>query len=312
MYDFSPMVPEIELRELRVFLTLAEELHFGRTGERLQIDRSRVSQVIATLETRIGGRLFERTSRRVRLTALGEQLRGNVAPVYEQLRREIALAHETATGVTGTLRIGSYSALLLGPHIAEIIAAFEARHPGAHATYLDTGTERDYLDWLRADEVDLVAAWLPVTDPEFAVGPVLLRDRRVLLVAPDHPLARRKTVEVEDLAGYAVTDVPSFNREMMDVLIPPVTPSGVRLRRKVSRTLEEALMCVARGEQVHPTVATVLDHYTHHSVLAIPFSDLGPSESVLVRRVADRSPKTLAFSQAAEEMLAGGQTPLRV
>ena len=114
MYDFSLMVPEIELRELRVFLTLAEELHFGRAGDRLQIDRSPVSQVIATLETRIGGKLFERTSRRVRLTALGEQLRAGVAPVYEQLRREIALVQETATGATGTLRIGTYSAMLLG------------------------------------------------------------------------------------------------------------------------------------------------------------------------------------------------------
>ena len=68
-------------------------------------------------------------------------------------------------------------------------------------------------------------------------------------------------------------------------------------------------MGVARGEQVHPTVATVLDHYRQHPVVAIPFSDLRPSESVLVRRAADRSPRTLAFSQAAAEVLASRRTP---
>jgi DNA-binding transcriptional LysR family regulator len=65
------MRPALELREIRAFLTLAEELHFGRTAERLELTPSRVSQTIRTLETRVGGRLFERTSRRVRLTTTG-------------------------------------------------------------------------------------------------------------------------------------------------------------------------------------------------------------------------------------------------
>lgn len=60
------MLAGIELRDIRTFLTLAEELHFGRAGERLGVSPSRVSQTIRTLETRIGGRLFERSSRRVR------------------------------------------------------------------------------------------------------------------------------------------------------------------------------------------------------------------------------------------------------
>ena len=75
----------VELREIRVFLTLAEELHFGRTAERLGITHSRVSQTIQTLEARVGAKLFDRTSRRVALTRLGEQLRAALSPVYREL-----------------------------------------------------------------------------------------------------------------------------------------------------------------------------------------------------------------------------------
>jgi DNA-binding transcriptional LysR family regulator len=70
----------VELRELRAFIALAEELHYGRTAERLDLTPGRVSQIVRTLEVKVGGRLFDRTSRRVRLTPLGEQLRANLDP----------------------------------------------------------------------------------------------------------------------------------------------------------------------------------------------------------------------------------------
>jgi DNA-binding transcriptional LysR family regulator len=72
----------VELREIRTFLVLAEELHFGRTAERLRVTPSRVSQTIRTLERRVGGRLFDRTSRSVRLTPVGEQFCAAVAQPF--------------------------------------------------------------------------------------------------------------------------------------------------------------------------------------------------------------------------------------
>jgi DNA-binding transcriptional LysR family regulator len=99
----------IELREIRTFHTLAEELHFGPTAERLAVTPSRVSQTIRTLETRIGGALFERSSRSVRLTSLGTQLLSTVKPPYEALERALFGAQDAATGGTGQLRFGAYS-----------------------------------------------------------------------------------------------------------------------------------------------------------------------------------------------------------
>jgi DNA-binding transcriptional LysR family regulator len=71
----------VELREIETFLVLAEELHFGRSATRLHLSQSRVSQTIRSIESRIGGRLFDRTSRQVRLTLLGELLRDRSDPL---------------------------------------------------------------------------------------------------------------------------------------------------------------------------------------------------------------------------------------
>lgn len=96
------MIPVFELRQINVFLVLAEELHFARTAGRTGLTPSRVSQTIRELEAGLGGRLFERTSRRVTITPLGEQLRREMAPAYEQMQRAYSAAREISSTVTGT------------------------------------------------------------------------------------------------------------------------------------------------------------------------------------------------------------------
>jgi Bacterial regulatory helix-turn-helix protein, lysR family len=78
----------MELRDIEIFLTLAQELHFGRTAERLHVSPARVSQAIKKQERLIGAELFTRTSRNVRLTPVGERLRADLAPVYRRAQGE--------------------------------------------------------------------------------------------------------------------------------------------------------------------------------------------------------------------------------
>ena len=79
----------MEQRDIEIFLTLAEELHFGRTAERLHVSTARVSQTIKKLERRIGAALFERTSRQVALTPIGRRLDDDLRPAYQQIREGI-------------------------------------------------------------------------------------------------------------------------------------------------------------------------------------------------------------------------------
>lgn len=294
----------LELRELRTFLALAEVLHYGRTAERLGVTPSRVSQTIRVLETRVGGKLFDRTSRRVRLTPLGERLRDDVAPAYEQLHRAYADAHEIATGVAGTLRLGMYTPVLGGPYLLDIVKTFQTRHHDCRVQLIETGLVREQLDWLRHDEADLLAMRLPFDHPDVAIGPTLSREDRVVLVAEDDPLAERDSIFYEDLADYTVPDGTTLPRELMDALIPPCTPSGLRLKRVFAHTPTEVLMRVAAGEIVHPTVSSFLEYFPNPGVTAVPIRDLPPSETALVWLKEHRSVKIEAFARAAADVVA--------
>src|SRR4051794_5942100 len=122
---------DIELRELRLFLVLAEELHFGRTAERLGLTPSRASQTLRALERKLGGpRLFDRTSRVVTLTAAGHALYGELAPVVTGLDNTLTRARARAAG-PGMVRLGVLNAASGTVVLNEAVTLFEQAHDGA-------------------------------------------------------------------------------------------------------------------------------------------------------------------------------------
>jgi DNA-binding transcriptional LysR family regulator len=125
----------MEFRDVEILLTLVEELHFGRTAELLRVTPARVSQAIKKQERQIGGPLFERTSRNVRLTPLGRQLCDDLRPHYWGLRESMLRAQQAARGASGTLALGT-----MGPQgwmLQAIVELFRARHPGARLVHRD-------------------------------------------------------------------------------------------------------------------------------------------------------------------------------
>jgi DNA-binding transcriptional LysR family regulator len=85
---------DVELRDLRIFLVLADELHFGRTAERLGISQPTVSGAVRVLESRLGVKVFDRTSRRVRLTPAGEALKRGLVPALSAVDQALAQTSE--------------------------------------------------------------------------------------------------------------------------------------------------------------------------------------------------------------------------
>src|SRR5262245_55363058 len=120
------MWQDLELRELRIILMLADELHFGRTAERLGISQPGVSETVRVLESRLGVKVFDRTSRRVRLTPAGEGLKRSLVPALAALDRALAETSDLSHAVRGLLRVG-FVLTTEGPALSRLVAAFQAR-----------------------------------------------------------------------------------------------------------------------------------------------------------------------------------------
>jgi DNA-binding transcriptional LysR family regulator len=112
----------LERHEFDAFLTLSEELHFGRTAERLRVSTARVSQTIRKLERQVGSPLFIRTSRRVELTAVGRQLYDDLRPARNMIDTAMQRAIDAGRGFTGTLRAGFLTAAVLAVPSGECLA----------------------------------------------------------------------------------------------------------------------------------------------------------------------------------------------
>ena len=286
----------MDTAEIEVFLVLAEELHFGRTAERLRMPQPRVSRLVAALERRVGGVLFERSSRRVRLTPLGQRLAGQLKPVYAQLVEVLDEARADARGTTGVIRIG-FSPTSNMEALTRLTEAFEARGLGCQAV-LEVVSNFDPYSALRRDELDVLVNWLAVDEPDLTVGPVLEQRDRVLAVASSDPLAARPSVSVEDLADREVALMP-FPPALYDAIIPPRTPSGRIIRRtQPVRSIHELVALVARGRIVHPT-ASGIPMFTRDDIALIPIRDLSPLPLGLIWCTAHDNARIQALVQTA-------------
>src|ERR1700679_2815758 len=159
---------DLELRELRIFLVLAEELHFGRTAARLGISQPGVSEAVPVLESRLGVKVFERTSRRVSLTPAGGQLRGDLGPALTALDQALARASALSQVVRGLLRIG-FVLTAEGPALSRLTTAFQARYPACEIRLQEVETFDAYR-LLRRGDIDVLCNWLAVDEPDLVAG----------------------------------------------------------------------------------------------------------------------------------------------
>jgi DNA-binding transcriptional LysR family regulator len=301
----------IELREIRVFLTLTEELHFGRTAERLGLTQSRVSQTLRALERSLGDRLVDRTSRRVTLTPAGERLHAELNPAYLELLGVLERCARANQVVAGVVRLGIAHAGAINPGLLSVIDVFETRYPESTVQIVELPYRERHAP-LRHGEVDLMVTRLPMDQPDLVVGPVVSREPRILAVARDHPLAVLDSVSVEDLAGYAVLDVADLGpKEIAIAWVPEKTPSGqpIRRLRVTARDFSDLVILIARGRIVHPTVASAASRFAHPNIVCLPIEDMPPSSTALAWRRGASNPRIRALVTVAREVLRSAQPP---
>jgi DNA-binding transcriptional LysR family regulator len=282
-----------ETREVESFLALAEELHFGRTAERLRVSTAQISQTIRKLERRIGAPLFTRTSRRVELTPVGRQLLADLGPAWSAVGAALDRAVEAGRGVTGTLHV-AFGDAAGGQLLAGVAELFRQRAPGCAVEFREV-RPAEVLPWLREGEVDVVLAGLPLEGPDLVTSPVLVRETRFLAVAAGHPFARRDAVPVTDLARVTV-----LRCALPDPWLDEHAPdAAVRPRAG----LQELLTLAGAGEGVLPVGAHIRRYYPRPDVAYVPLDGAPRLEWALVWRDGSATARVRAFAGAAADLV---------
>ncbi|OKJ68588.1 LysR family transcriptional regulator [Streptomyces sp. CB02460] len=291
----------MERYEIETFLTLADELHFARTAERLRVSPGRVSQTVKALERRVGGPLFERTSRRVALTPVGRRLREDLLPAYRLIQRAVADATAAYAGVRGALRVG-FTTPWCGELLIKAGDAFTARQPDCTVEPLYV-TYNSAVTALRKKRVDLLVAALPVEESDVVAGPVLFSEERALVVPSGHPLARRPTVSPEALAELPLVTAAGVSKAFGESFFPTRTPGGLPIEHgPAAGGWQGVLSLVGAGKGA--TVATVAAgrYYVRPDVAYVPFDDAEPVDYALMWRTGDRPSGLSALIRTVVEL----------
>jgi DNA-binding transcriptional LysR family regulator len=191
----------MELRHLRYFLVLAEELHFGRAAARLGISQPPLSQQIKILEDLLAVRLFNRTNRRVELTQAGRFFLAEARATLERAERAVSVATRAQRGELGELRIGMFPSAPLLSRIGDAILTFRKNFPDVQLVLNEIESHqqtqgllegREHVAIIRSAAAPILPAQLEVTE--------LLREPFHVVMRSDHPLAKRRKIEIGSLA----------------------------------------------------------------------------------------------------------------
>ncbi|ESA34878.1 family transcriptional regulator [Leptolyngbya sp. Heron Island J] len=177
----------MELRHLRYFLAVAEELHFGRAAQRLHIAQQPLSRQIRNLEDELGILLFHRTKRRIRLTQAGQVFLQETRKTLAQADHAVVMAQRVGQGVAGQLSIG-FTGPMLNRILPTVVREFKQRFPEIHLSLQRLPTN-DQVKSLLADEIH-VGFLHPPIDASLLKQTVIYQEPMIALLPDFHPLAK--------------------------------------------------------------------------------------------------------------------------
>jgi DNA-binding transcriptional LysR family regulator len=295
--------------QLRVFLAVAENLHFGRAAERLHLAQPYLSRTVRSLEDDLGAPLFTRTTRKVELTPAGQALiepARAILALHSSAREMVRAAHH---GESGTVRInfaGPSSHAMVG----RLARAVRRQHPliklELQPGRYGTTAVRELVD----NGTDLAIA-------RFAAPPTGVRSRSiaretcVVVVPADHPLADTSEVEFADLRDEPVVAFPeAFGSALRQMLVEQCQASGfVPTFVQESPDTWTSVALVAAGVGLHVTTDTAVAHIPLDGVQVVPLTQKAPPFFVfLLWRRGDVEPALAHVLGTAEKLLptAGG------
>ncbi|MFE7934209.1 LysR family transcriptional regulator [Streptomyces sp. NPDC057456] len=277
----------MELRTLRYFVAVAEELHFGRAAARLHMSQPPLSRAIKQLESEVGAALFDRSSSGVSLTPVGAVLLDEARSLLDhadRVRARVAAAAGAATITVGLLGDST------DPGATRLARAYHRRHPRVEVRVRETDLT-DPTCGLHAGLVDVALTRGPFDETGLTVHE-LRADPVGALLRADDPLARRGSLKLADLADRRWFLFP----EGADPLWQSYWNGGEPREGPVVRAVQECRQAVLWNGTVG---MTLLDHEPGEGLAVVPLIDMPPSRVVVAWNEGDSNPLIRSFLQTA-------------
>lgn len=297
------VVVHVELRHLRYFVAVADELNFSRAAERLHIAQPALSAQIRSLEAQLGTPLFVRTTRRVELTSAGAMLLDDAREVLALADSAVAKLRAASRGERGELRIG-FAAHGAGEVGIEILRRFAEEHPAIETELISATTLEELQSHVRDRETDSAFVWLPLLYDELD-SEVVLSEQTLAVLHPDHPLAGRAEVRQAQLADYPIVapwdELPEL---FVRAWFGAARPEGRADGDPYAVSVDESLAFVSRGMAIYCVPESASRFYGRPDVVFRPIVDAPPVESAVAWRRDSTSPVVAAFAETARGVVA--------
>jgi DNA-binding transcriptional LysR family regulator len=289
----------MELRHLRYFVAVAEELSFRRAAEHLHIAQPPLSAQIKSLEEELGVKLLERTTRSVSLTHAGRVFLEEARAVLAASTQAEQRARDAQHGLAGTLRVGII-APVAGAWLAGILRRFRQKFPGVQLSLFDL-TSTEQLRRLHEQELDAGLLRPPITVPGLDykfVG----ESRQVLALPAGHRLARKKRLEWKDFHEEELVLIhPSAQHGYYDPFLAECAKAGAQPRPvQYANDIQTKMWLISAGFGIAPTTASLGEVRRPGLVFRALPPGLPPVQTVLAWRRGDPSPVLEHFCKSFE------------
>jgi DNA-binding transcriptional LysR family regulator len=287
--------PPLDLRKLRYFVAVAEELHFGRAAERLYVAQPVLSRQVRKLEQELGTDLLVRTSRSVALTPAGLRLLDEARSLLaaaELARRRI----DDIAGERAELTIAFFT----GDEFTSARIAFSAAHPD-----VTINLRRIYWDdqehVLPSGQADVAFVHLPIDDENLELMPVR-SEPRVAVLSTSHPAAGRREISIAELADDPVIIQRGATASWQAFHNVDPRQDGRRARRgPEAANLEEKLQHVAAGRAISFLPASLAATVSQSGIAYVPVTDIPPIKVCLAWIAKNRSPLIESFAACVKD-----------
>jgi DNA-binding transcriptional LysR family regulator len=293
----------VDVGQLRAFLAVADELHFGRAAERLHMAQPPLSRIIKQLEAELGTRLLDRNTRSVKLTSSGQALLAPANEVLEALRRAEEAVRSADNGEAGLVRI-AFAGVSTHQLVARLARQVRSHRPGIQLELSSQNFALPAIKKLVQGETDIALGRWDVIPAEVS-SRVVMQDSLVVALPDTHHLAGARRLSIAQLAGDSfISLTPHEGAVLPDRLRRLARANGfIPDVVQVAPDTQTALALVSAEVGCHLTLASVAANATDPHVVFVPVEDATVDVDVHLRAAWRRHDKNPALKAVLDEVI---------